>query len=259
MDSAVMIITGASRGLGAATARAAARQGAQLVLNARSAAQLKGIAARIEAPGGVALVVPGDIGREEDCQAVIQAALERFGRIDAVVNNAGVIEPIARIDQADSQAWRQNWAVNFLGPLMLTRLALPELRQRGGRVINISSGTASAVIQGWGAYSTAKAALEHFTRIMAAEEPQITALVFRPGIVDTEMQATIRATGKTGMSESDYNRLSGLHQQGRLIPASAPGQAIAALALRAPHAWSGETLQWDEERVQAFVKGEILL
>jgi NAD(P)-dependent dehydrogenase (short-subunit alcohol dehydrogenase family) len=250
MERPTLIITGASRGLGAEAARAAAQLGANLVLAARSAGPLQAIAEELASAEVGVLAVPADVGEAAGCQAIIRQAGERFGRIDGLVNNAGRIEPIARIAEADAGEWQAAWAVNLLGPLLLTRLALPELRHRHGRVINVTSGTSTAVIQGWGAYSTAKAAVDHFTRILAAEEPEITAIAFRPGIADTGMQAAIRASGRGGMTEQDYTRLAGLYEQGRLVPPNLPGRAMAVLALRAPHAWSGETIQWDEERVK---------
>ena len=133
------------------------------------------------------------------------------------------------------------------------RLALPSMRLHRGRVINITSGAAVNVIGGWGAYSAAKVAINHLTMILAAEEPEITALALRPGLVDTAMQATIREKGQGQMAESSYRRLAGAHAQGSLLPPDAPGRAIACLALFAPHAWSGEVLQWDDERVQQLV------
>jgi NAD(P)-dependent dehydrogenase (short-subunit alcohol dehydrogenase family) len=110
------------------------------------------------------------------------------------------------------------------------------------------------VVGGWGAYSTAKAAINHLTRILASEEPAITAVALRPGIVDTEMQATIREKGKSHMAEANYQWLYGQYDRGQLLPPEKPGKAIACLALFAPHEWSGEIIQWDEERVQQLVQ-----
>lgn len=254
MDQPVVIITGASRGLGAAAARIAAGLGAAVVLSARSPEALRAEAEAIQAEGGAALAVAGDVSREADCRRIIQSTLDRFGRIDALVNNGGVIEPIAPLAEAETQAWEYNWAVNVLGPVMLTRLTLPHLRPRHGRVVNISSGAAINVIGGWGAYSAAKVALNHLTSILASEEAEITALAIRPGIVDTAMQAEIREKGKGHMAEANYNRLSGMHAQGKLLPPEVPGRAIACLALHAPHEWSGELVQWDDARVQELVR-----
>ncbi len=109
------------------------------------------------------------------------------------------------------------------------------------------------VIGGWGAYCTAKAALNHFNRVLASEEEHITAITFRPGVVDTEMQTTIREQGEEGMQSQAYERFVRLHQDGELLPPVVPGQAMAVLALYAPSEWSGEFIAWDEDRVQLLV------
>jgi NAD(P)-dependent dehydrogenase (short-subunit alcohol dehydrogenase family) len=200
------------------------------------------------------LTVPGDVSKEADCREIVQRALDRFGRIDSLVHNAGVVEPIEPVAELDPEEWQQNWKVNLLGPAMLTQMALPELRKRKGRVIFITSGSAENVVGGWGAYSTAKAAANHLVRILAREEPEITTLALRPGIVDTQMQATIRDKGKSHMAEENYKWLYGLYEQGKLLPPDQPGLATACLALYAPQDWSGEILQWDERRVRELVK-----
>jgi 3-oxoacyl-[acyl-carrier protein] reductase len=129
MVAQVILITGASRGLGAATARAAAALGANVLLSARSTVDLDSVAQEIRQDGGTALVVPGDVGREEDCRRIVEAGLAPYGRIDALINNAGVLEPVARLADVDTAAWEQNVVVNLFGPVTLTRLALPHLRQ----------------------------------------------------------------------------------------------------------------------------------
>lgn len=250
-----VIVTGASRGLGAATARSAARLGASVVIAARSVDKLEHLARQIEGAGGKSLVVGSDVGREEDCRAIIDQALEKFGRIDALINNAGVVEPIAPVGQAGFSEWEQNWRVNFLGPLMLTRFALPHLRQTNGRIVNITSGSSFEVVGGWGAYSTAKAAINQLTKILAGEEPGITTLGLLPGIVDTDTQATIREKGRGRMAESNYQWLKNLYEQGQLLPPEKPGKAAACLALYAPQAWSGEILMWDDKRVRKLLDG----
>ncbi len=255
MEQAAIIITGASRGLGAAAARAAASLGGGVVLAARSEQLLDQVAAGIQAAGGKALAVPTDITREADCREVVRAAREHFGGIQALVNNGGVIEPIAPVAEASVQEWEHCLQVNLLGAVRLIQLALPHLRPRAGRIINISSGASVNAIGGWGAYSASKAALNHLTRVLASEEPQVTSLALRPGIVDTRMQAAIRAQGRGRMAESNYERLIGLYEQGRLLPPELPGRAIACLALHTPSEWSGEFIQWDDPKVQALVDG----
>ena len=248
-----LIITGSSRGLGAAAAQVAARLGMNVVLNARSAGELEAVAQSIRAGGGTAVTVPGDISRLEDCRSVVREAIDHFGRLDALINNAGIIEPIAPIADADPAVWEQNLAINVLGPMMLTQSALPHLRQSQGRVINVSSGAAVNPMPGWSAYCVAKSALNHFNNVLAVEETSVTAIAFRPGVVDTEMQSVIRQEGAGGMPESAHARFVAYHEQGELLPPEVPGMALAILALYAPPEWSGEFIAWDEERVQALV------
>jgi NAD(P)-dependent dehydrogenase (short-subunit alcohol dehydrogenase family) len=254
MTTPTVVITGASRGLGAATARIASQMEANVVLMARSADDLAAVAHEIEAAGGRALPVSGDVTRPADCQRLIAEAAQTFGGVDAVVNSAGTIRPIARIADADPRAWQENWAVNLLGPVQLTRAALPLLRQTHGRVIHVSSGAAIKVIQGWAAYCTAKAALNHFSRLLAEEEPEITSIAFRPGVVETAMQAVIRHEGAESMLDEEHARFVREHEEGILLPPEVPACALAVLALYAPPEWSGTFLPWNHEDLQSLVR-----
>jgi NAD(P)-dependent dehydrogenase (short-subunit alcohol dehydrogenase family) len=146
-------------------------------------------------------------------------------------------------------AWSYNIEVNLNGPFFLIRAALPELRRRGGRVVNVSSGAAEKAIPGWSAYCAAKAALTHFTRILAAEEPEIVAVSLRPGVVDTAMQEAIREKGAAGMDADKLAYFRELKAGGKLEPPDVPGRAMAWLALRAPREWSGEFLDYDDPRI----------
>jgi NAD(P)-dependent dehydrogenase (short-subunit alcohol dehydrogenase family) len=254
VSSPTVVVTGASRGLGAATARLVAQLGANVILMARSQDKLETVVHEIEDEGGLALAVPGNVSRAEDCQRVIQRATERFGGIDGLVNNAGILEPVGPIAEAEAKAWRENWAVNVLGPVLMCQAALPHLRARKGRVVNVSSGAAVNAIEGWGAYCLSKAALNHLTRMLAAEEPEVTAISLRPGVVDTEMQEAIRRQGAQGMPEGVYARFVRYHEEGELLPPEVPGSALAVLALYAPHEWSGAFMPWDHDQVQSLVR-----
>ena len=251
-----IIITGASRGLGAAAARIVGERGANVVLNARSEGDLKRVAEEIDPTSERVLVVPGDVSEVETARRLVRSALGAFGRLDGLINNAGVLEPIAPLAQADPERWQKNLLVNAFGPALLTHFALPHLRQQGGRVISVSSGAAVSAVAGWSAYCAGKAALNHLTRVLAVEEPEVTFVALRPGVVDTEMQAEIRRHGEEGMPAEKYQRFVRYHKEGELLPPELPGEALAVLALRAPAAWSGEFVQWDEARVQALVAEE---
>lgn len=257
MPTATVIVTGASRGLGAATAQILGQQGANVVLNARSVDDLREVAASIDARGERVLIVAGDVSDEDDCRGLVSQTIDRFGRLDALINNAGVLQPIATIAGTDTHQWSQNVAVNLLGPFYLTHHALPHLRQSRGRVLNISSGAAVRATRGWSAYCAAKAALNHFTRVLSEEEPDIVALSFRPGVVDTTMQRTIREEGARGMPPESYQKFRRYHEEGELLPPEVPGRALAMLALQAPREWSGDFVAWDEARVQTLLLGNV--
>lgn len=249
----VVVVTGASRGLGAATALHLARLGAHLALNARNREGLEQVAEQARAYGVETRVVAGDIGDPETARALVAAALEAWGRVDAVVNNAGVILPLAPLAEADPDAWLHNWRVNFLAAVMVVKEALPALRARRGRVVNISSGAAVRAFPGWGAYCAAKAALNHFTAVLALEEPDITAVAFRPGIVDTDMQADIRVHGARAMPKEWHERFVRYKEEGKLVPPEVIGEMVAHLALAAPHAWSGRFVAYYEEPMRSWL------
>ncbi len=180
--------------------------------------------------------------------------MEAFGRLDALVNNAGVITPLAPVAHAEAAAWEHNWRVNLLAPVMLVRHALPYLRQSRGRVINVSSGAAVHAFAGWGAYCSAKAALNHFTAVLAAEEPEVTTIAFRPGIVDTDMQAVIRAQGAEAMPPALYQRFLDYKAKGRLVAPEIVGRILAHLALAAPAEWSGRFIAYYEEPAKSWLQ-----
>jgi NAD(P)-dependent dehydrogenase (short-subunit alcohol dehydrogenase family) len=254
MAHPTVLITGASRGLGAAAARTTAQMKANVVLMARSVGALESVAQEIRAAGGQALVVVGDVREAGDCQQAVSTAVDRFGRLDALVNNAGIVDPISPIAEGDPRAWERNWATNVLGSVMMTQAALPYLRQEKGRVINVSSGAAVSAISGGAAYCVAKAAIEHFTRLLAEEEPSVTSISFRPGAVDTSLQKQIRREGAQGMPAEVYARFIRYHEEGELLPAVVPACSLTALALHAPADWSGTSLAWNEEKVLSLVR-----
>lgn len=254
MADQTIIVTGASRGLGEAAARIAAQIGARVVLNARSADALERIAEEIREAGGEALAVPGDVSQPEVPPLLVETALARFGAVDALVNNAGVIEPIASAAEVPPEAFRDTLDINLIGPITLAQAALPHLRQRRGRIINVSSGAGVNPVRGWLAYCASKAALNMFNAVLAAEEQDVTAIALRPGLVDSSMQVVIRQTGADGMPPDEHGRFLRYHQQGDLHPPQDAGRALAVLALYAPPAWSGSFISWEDLSVQDLVR-----
>jgi NAD(P)-dependent dehydrogenase (short-subunit alcohol dehydrogenase family) len=254
MMKPTIIVTGASRGLGAAISAIAASRGACVVLTARSEHELKKQAQKIVQLGGNVLPIVADISHFEDCQRIIQKTLQVYGRIDALINNAGTIEPLAPISESRHEDWAYHMGVNLLGPMMMCKLAIPYLKQTKGKVVNITSHAAEISIPGASAYSTSKAALNRFSKSLAVEEPNITVILFIPGETDTPMQAVIRDKGKGNTSDEAYQFFVDLYEQGKLLPPETPAVAAVSLALKAPLQLSGEILQWDDERVQELTK-----
>ncbi|WP_206604683.1 SDR family NAD(P)-dependent oxidoreductase [Kineobactrum sediminis] len=168
LQGKVAIITGAGQGIGAATARRFAEEGAAVVLAARSADKLAAVAAEIEAAGGRALVQPTDIADEAAVKALVAAAVGTFGRLDIVVNNAVLMVP-GMLAKHDTKGWRQNFLVSLDGAMFLMREAHSQLRENNGAVVNVSSVCGLLGSMGTAGYSAAKAAMLALSRNAAIE------------------------------------------------------------------------------------------
>lgn len=248
-DNPVVIVTGASRGIGASVARWLAKVGACVTLIARSHEPLERVGQDVERMGGKALIIHGDVAKEETCRLTVEKSIDRFGHVDALVNNAGIFQPIASVALADAEAWRYNIEVNLLGPFHMAKAAIPHLVEQKGRIINVSSGAANIPVPIGSAYCASKAALVQFTRVLAAEEPSLTVLALRPGVVDTEMQAFVRREGPKVMAPEQVAYYQSLKTEGKLEPPAVPGRSIAWLSLHAPRNWSGQFLNYDDPEV----------
>ncbi|GAA0470819.1 oxidoreductase [Paractinoplanes deccanensis] len=185
----VAVITGASRGLGAALAHGLAQAGWRLVLDARTAADLDAAAAELGRLTTV-VAIPGDVV-DDDHRAVLAAAADRLGGADLLVNNASVLggSPLPALATFPLPALLETFEVNALAPLALTQLLLPQLRRSpsGGAVLNVSSDAAVEAYPGWGGYGAAKAALDHAGRVLAIEEPGVRVWSVDPGEMRTRL------------------------------------------------------------------------
>jgi 3-oxoacyl-[acyl-carrier protein] reductase len=190
----VAIVTGASRGIGRAIALALARHGARVALAARMEADLQALREEIESFGGEAAVFTTDVASEADVQRLVQGTVERFGRLDILINNAGVAL-VAPLEETTTEAWDHIMAINARGPFLLCREAIPHMRRLGGGyIINIASviGIKGYIRQG--AYTASKHALMGMTKVLAQEvQPDnIRVHAICPGGVDTAMIAQVR-------------------------------------------------------------------
>jgi NAD(P)-dependent dehydrogenase (short-subunit alcohol dehydrogenase family) len=219
----VAIVTGASRGIGAAAALALGEAGASVVLAARTTAQAEANARQINAAGGKAAAIACDVSDYAACQRLVQETTERFGPPDVLVNNAGVIEPISMVGEADPAEWARSIEINLIGAYYVIRAVLPGMIERGhGDIINVSSGAAHRPLEGWSAYCAGKAGLAMLTRSIDLEHRAagIRVFGFQPGTTDTDMQVTIRASG--------VNMVSRIPRE-QLTPVAHPARAIVYL------------------------------
>ena len=190
LEDKVVMVTGASQGLGRALALAYAKENASLVINARSEGSVRPVAAEVEKLGADVLAVAADVSEAESVQTLVDAAVERFGRIDVLVNNAGLLGPRVAIADYPEDEWRQVLDVNLTGPYLVSKAAVPNISE-GGSIINVVSGVSVEGRAEWGAYSVSKFGIEGLTQILAAElqESGVRVNAVDPGGMRTDMRA----------------------------------------------------------------------
>jgi 3-oxoacyl-[acyl-carrier protein] reductase len=200
MDSRVAIVTGSASGIGAAVALELARRRWRVVVNYSKSAQQ---AAEIAARCGEAIAVKADVSDDAQCRALVQAALDKWGRLDALVNNAGTTKfvPHAELDGLSAQDFQRIYATNVIGPFQMCRAAAPGLKAARGAIVNVSS-LASRVATGSSiAYAASKAALNTLSMTLARVlAPEVRVNVIAPGFVDTPWLVA-------GYGEERYARL----------------------------------------------------
>lgn len=195
MDKPVMIITGASSGIGAETARRMARDGLRLTLAARRLDRLQEVAKEVEQLGGEALIVPTDVTQDADLQHMLDATLERWGRVDVLLNNAGVGEGKPMAEKTEQEV-RKTIAINLIGVIESTRLALPVmLRQRSGHIINLSSLSGLVASPGVPIYCATKFGVVGFSDSLRRElrGTGVHVSMFCPGFTPSEIDEALKA------------------------------------------------------------------
>jgi NAD(P)-dependent dehydrogenase (short-subunit alcohol dehydrogenase family) len=195
LDGKVAWVTGASRGLGRALAYALAGAGASVLLSARSAAPLDALAEEIAAAGGDVAVLAGSVADEASVARAAELASERWGRLDVLVNNAGISPSFTRAERLDLDAWRDVLDVNLTAPLLCSRAALPLMEAAGGgSIVNISSIHGARAHVRMIAYGASKGGLEMVTRTLAVEWAArgVRVNAVAPGYLETDMTVGLR-------------------------------------------------------------------
>jgi 3-oxoacyl-[acyl-carrier protein] reductase len=195
------VVTGGTRGIGLAIARALAEDGASVVVSGRDAARLESAVSELEGLGAAAVGVAADQSKREDCDRLVDAAKERFGRIDVLVNNAGITRDQLLVRMKDDE-WDQVMDTNLRGVFLMTRaVAKSMMRQKSGRIVNITSTAGAMGNPGQVNYSAAKAGVIGLTKAAARELAHWNILVnaVAPGLIETDMTAGLPGAAREAL------------------------------------------------------------
>ena len=223
LDQQVMVITGASSGIGLATARRAARKGAKLILASRNEAVLKDVCEEIRGDGGEAIYVVADVGVKEQVQAIADKAIAHFGGFDTWVNNAGVVV-FSRLDDLPTEDHRRLFDTNYWGMVYGSEAAVAHMRNRpgGGTIINVASINAEMPVPILGAYSASKAAVKAYSEVLRME------------MIDEDAPIKITVIKPSGIATpiSDHGR-SHMGHRGKVMPPLYDVEIVATAILAA--------------------------
>jgi len=244
MAGKTVLITGASRGIGAETGRVFANAGAKVVLLARSGAEISRLAKDI---GARALALPCDVSSFDAVQGAVDAAVARFGGIDVLINNAGVVQPIALMAASDPTEWGRAIDINLKGVYHGMRAVMPLMEAaRSGTILTISSGAAHTPLEGWSAYCTSKAGVAMLTACADREGRGrgLRVMGLSPGTVATGMQEEIRASGINPVSQLDWST----H-----IPPDWPARALLWMCSPDADAFIGQEISLRDDDIRARI------
>ena len=251
LQGRVAIVTGGGRGLGRSVALAFGRQGAKVVLAARTPEEIDHVAEELRSLKKEAIAVSVDVSNEDQVNHLVEMTLEAFGTIDILVNNAGTRGPIGPIHQISLSDWEETLKVNLTGAFLCTKAVLPVLMEkREGKIINVA--TTLTPRPNLTPYMVAKAGLIHFTKQLSRELKgyNIQVNVIHPGVMDTRMQEEIRKAGVKAIGTDMFERLK---EEGILHLPDEPAKLILFLASRAADGITGEYLSFDDKEVKFLI------
>jgi NAD(P)-dependent dehydrogenase (short-subunit alcohol dehydrogenase family) len=252
----VALVTGAGRGIGAATARLLASEDAAVALAARTEEEIVSVAREISSLGRNALPVSLDVADEDSISACFERVRAELGSVTILINNAGTPGIPLPVAATCPEAWRRAFDVNVTGAFLCAREALPGMASANwGRIVNVSSAAARHPVAGMAAYGASKAALDQLTRVLALEgEPYGIAVTgVYPGVVDTRMQEESRGFGQELIGKQLHRMFQGYKDFGMLRPPEEPAELISYLCTPAAGRLSGYIIRL--EQLEA-IKGE---
>jgi NAD(P)-dependent dehydrogenase (short-subunit alcohol dehydrogenase family) len=261
----VALVTGGSRGIGKAIVRRLLEGGTTVAFCARSAPDLRAVAQELGSIGPDLLPIQADVTREGDIEKLVRGILDRFSRIDILVNNAGVYGPIGPAWDVDPNEWRDAVTTNLVGAFLMCRAVVPILiRQRGGKIINMSGGGAATPFARYTAYAVSKAALVRFTETLALEvaDHNVQVNAIAPGFVATTLhQRTLEAGERAG---AEFLRKTKEELERGGLDAAIPAALVAFLASPAADRITGKFISsvWDdwqnfEQHLDEIAKGDV--
>lgn len=252
-EQRVILVTGVSRGIGKSIVDTLFSLDKNVIVYgiARSEAPLKALK---DTYGDRFFYTVGDITNDDTLKKYVNSAIEGHGKINSLIANAGVLEPVQNINNIDVNAWKQLYNINFFSIVSLVDIALPHLKKTHGSALFVSSDASDTYFSSWGAYGSSKAALNHFAMTLANEEKAVRALAVAPGIVDTDMQVNIRENlGPQGMSQEHLEMFRDLKKDNKLLHSSIPATVYSKLALNGiPEEINGQYLSFDAEVLKEF-------
>lgn len=251
LQNRVAIITGGGRGLGRSVALAFGKEGAKVVVAARTQEEIEHVAEELRSLRKDAIAIPTDVSSEDQVSRMVKKALEAYGTIDILVNNAGARGPIAPIHEIPLAEWEQTLRVNLTAAFLCTKAVIPVMiKKKEGKIINVA--TTMTPRPNLTPYMVAKAGLIHLTKQLSRElkDYNIQANAIHPGVMDTQMQEEIRKAGAKAIGTDMFERLK---EEGILHPPSEPAKLVLFLASRAADGITGEYLSFDDKEVKFLI------
>jgi NAD(P)-dependent dehydrogenase (short-subunit alcohol dehydrogenase family) len=241
----VALVTGAGRGIGAATARLLAREGAAVAVAARTEEEIASVAQEISSRGCTALPVSLDVADEDSVSACFERVRDELGNVTILINNAGTPGVPLPVAATRPEGWRRTFDVNVTGAFLCAREALPDMVSANwGRIVNVSRHP----VAGMAAYGASKAALDQLTRVLALEGGPygIAVTGVYPGVVDTRMQEESRGFGQELIGKQLHRMFQGYRDFGMLRPPEEPAELISYLCTPAAQRLSGHIIRLEQ-------------